>query len=401
MKILQLTKKVPYPPKDGESMAINSLAKGLAELDASICLLAMNTSKHFYDGPDLKTQLPYYHSINLVPVQNDLHWWDALKNLFSNQSYHVQRFVSTAYARQLQHILQQESYDVVQLETLYLAPYIPVIRQYSKARICLRAHNIEHEIWERITQHTPHGPKRWYLNHLSQKLKRFELSMLNEYDLIAPISARDETRLRELGLQRPATVIPIGMETDLYPYQDLLPQAPTSVSFIGSLDWMPNQEGLHWFLEKIWPNIAKQYPSLVFHIAGRNTPESFYRYDSKQIKVHGEVPSSIDFLSQYSVMVVPLLSGSGMRAKILEAMALGRQVITTRVGLEGIGAEHGKEVLIADTLEEWQKAFQLCFEQLTLAPEMVHRARQFVHDQYHYRSVAKRLKASYAMLELV
>lgn len=401
MKILQLTKKVPFPPKDGESIAINSLAKGLAELDTSISLLAMNTSKHYYEGPDLKNKLPYYESIDMVPVNNDLHWWAALQNLFSPQSYHIQRFVNDAYAQRLQVILEQENYDIVQLETLYLAPYIPVIRRYSKARICLRAHNIEHEIWERIARHTPKGPRRWYLQYLSQKLKRFELQQLNEYDLIAPISARDETRLRELGLQGPSTVIPIGMETPQYPFQELSLRAPHSISFIGSLDWMPNQEGLQWFLDKIWPKLATTYPQLKFHIAGRNTPESFYRYASKQVVVHGEVPSSVDFLSQHPIMVVPLLSGSGMRAKILEAMALGRQVITTRVGLEGIGAEHGQEVLIADRLEEWQKAFQLCFEELTLAPEMAHRARQFVQEHYHYRAVAKRLKASYATLELV
>ena len=382
-------------------MAINSLAKGLAELDISISLLAMNTSKHFYQGPDLHQVLAYYDTIETVPVDNAIRWQGALRNLASSQSYHIERFISPAYEAALIKLLKETPYDIVQLETLYLAPYIPVIRKHSKARICLRAHNIEHEIWERITHNTSFGPKQVYLNYLSKKLKRFELEMLNQYDLVAPISARDEVRLRELGLQGPTSVIPIGMETDNYLYQAPTPAQPQSISFIGSLDWMPNQEGLAWFLDKIWPHLAKQYPNLVFHIAGRNTPESFYRYANKQVVVHGEVPSSVDFLAEHPIMVVPLLSGSGMRAKILEAMALGRQVITTRVGLEGIGAEHGKEVLLADGLEEWQKAFQLCFEELTLAPEMVQRARQFVHEQYHYRAVAKRLKASYATLELV
>lgn len=360
-------------------------------------LLAMNTVKHYYEGAQLPPELDFYRAVYTTKLDNRIKLWDAFRNLFSGESYHVERFVSPAFRDQLVRLLRAGEYEVVQLETLYLAPYIPYIRQYSDALIALRTHNVEHEIWQRISNNTRSLFKKWYLQHLTAKLKRYETAQLDRCDLLIPISERDLSRFRRMGARTTAAVTPIGIDPAAYAPDYRSFQRPTTVSFIGSLDWMPNQEGLRWFLHKVWgPRLQEGGPSL--HIAGRNTPDWLFRTRLKNVFVHGEVGDAVDFINAHSIMVVPLLSGSGMRAKILEGMALGKVVLTTRLGLEGIDARPGREVLVAETPQQ----FAALLRRYAAAPDQLEhigrQARQFVVQRYDSDAIARRLMAAYSAL---
>ena len=395
MKILQLCKKFPYPLKDGESIAVNSLSKSLHQLGCEITLLAMNTSKHFFEVDQLPKGFNHYTAIHTVPIDNQIRVKDALTNLFTRDSYHITRFISPSFREQLIRLLRENDFDLVQLETLYLAPYIADIRKHSKATIAMRAHNVEHEIWERITENTKLLPKKWYLDHLTKKLKRFEVEQLNTYDLLVAITGRDLQSFRAFGYDNKAVVTPIGIDTKGYRPDYNSFQQPLSISFIGSLDWMPNLEGLNWFLDKIWGKIPKNCPDLKLNVAGRNTPDWMHQMKKKNVVVHGEVPDALDFINEHSVMVVPLLSGSGMRAKILEGMALGKVVITTTLGLEGIPAKNRSQVIIADSPEEFVEALQFCYKNPAQLMEMGKKARNFVIHHFDSLRIAQKLVKAY------
>lgn len=376
---------------------MKTLSRSLTTAGEEITLLAMNTVKHYFEGPDFPGELDYFQAIQAVRVDNRIKLWDAFLNLFSKESYHIERFVSPAFRDRLIELLRNNEYEVVQLETLYLAPYIPDIRRYSDAVIALRAHNVEHEIWERIAQNTRFRPKKWYLRHLATKLKRYEMAQFNQCDILVPISDRDLSRFRKLGAQLPAVVTPIGIDPEDYRPDYRSFQAPTTISFIGSLDWMPNQEGLRWFLQKVWSPLI-QIPGLTLHIAGRNTPEWLHRSRLKNVVVHGEVSNAVNFIKEHSIMVVPLLSGSGMRAKILEGMALGKVVMTTRLGLEGITARHGREVLLADTPQEFSALLRQYANDPKKLEYIGRQARAFVVEKYDGDAIARRLAATYGSL---
>ncbi len=395
LSILQICKKYPYPLKDGESIAINNLSRSLAGAGARVSMLAMNTARHPYKGSGTPPAFDHYDRVDTVPVDNRIKLWAAFRNLFSTDSYHISRFVSEAFAKKLTELLQHRSFDIIQLETVYLVPYIPVIRKYSKALICLRAHNLEHEIWERIVRNTPAGPKRWYLQHLTTKLHRYEVNALQQFDLLAAITRRDLEAFQKLGFAGEAVVCPIGLDLADYQRPELQLNGHLSMSFIGSLDWMPNIEGLQWFLQKVWPEAHKQWPSVRLHIAGRNTPDWLKSRPELGITVHGEVPDAADFINEHPLMVVPLLSGSGMRAKILEGMALGKVVITTRLGLEGIDAEPGKDVLVADNLDEFREALAMVLRDPQQLTRMGERARSLVSTHYDSSRIGERLLATY------
>ena len=281
------------------------------------------------------------------------------------------------------------------METLYLAPYIPIIRKYSKAKIAMRAHNVEHEIWERIADNTSFLPKKWYVKYLSDKLKRFEVEQLNFYDVLIPITTRDLEIYQSLGFKNTAMVTPIGIDVADYDADDKCFKQELSISFIGSLDWMPNQEGLQWFIKDAWPSILAKYPKLQLHIAGRNTPDWFRQLEQQNIKVHGEVADAHAFINQHPLMIVPLLSGSGMRVKILEGMALGKVVLTTSMGLEGINSTHKENILVADTPQQFLDVIRFCYEYQERLPEIGQKAKAFVQLQYDNTRIAKNLLTVY------
>lgn len=398
MRILQLCHKFPWPLKDGAAIASTYMAKAFAELDHEVTLLAMNTSKHWFDTTELPHDFDHYAGIETVYVNNHIRPLPALLNLLSKKSYHVERFDNADFAEKLSFILQNNSFDIVQLESLYLTPYIPVIRQHSTALVVLRAHNVEHEIWERVAEKS-NPLKKWYLQKITPRLRQYEIEHLNDYDLVAGISKRDVEQFRTLGLHKPATVTPIGLDCRDYQADYSSFNRPLSLSFIGSLDWMPNQEGLRWFLDEIWlPVLAPAFPELTFHIAGRTAPRWLRELDLERVTFHGEVPSSPDFLNEHSVMVVPLLSGGGMRAKILEGMAVGKVVLSTGIGMEGIDARHRKECLLADAPEDFLKAVRWCYEQGAGLADLGRSAQAFCHDRYDNLEVGRRLLETYGNL---
>lgn len=397
MRLLQLYHKFPYPLKDGGAIAVTYLAKAYASLGHEVTLLAMNTSKHWFDTTQLPPDFTHYTAVHTVFVENHIRPWPALMNLlFSKKSYHVVRFEKADFAQKLRELLENQSFDVVQLESIFLAPYLPIIRQYApQAKAVLRAHNVEHEIWERVATHA--SPlKKWYLNQITPRLKAYEIAQINACDLLIGISQRDVDHFRQLGLQKPATVCPIGLNCADYEPDPSSFERPLSLSFIGSLDWMPNQEGLRWFLDSVWlPLLLPNFPALTFHIAGRTAPSWLQELNMERVVFHGEVPDAADFLNQHSVMVVPLLSGGGMRAKILEGMAVGKVVLSTRLGIEGIDAKDRESCVLAEKPAEWLEALQWCYDQGPELARIGQRARQFCAERYDHRALAQVLLAAF------
>jgi polysaccharide biosynthesis protein PslH len=409
MKILQLCKKFPFPLKDGEVIAVNTLAKSLKELGAEMTLLTMNTSKHPVDMNDLPDSFStIYKNIYAVDVYNHITMTGAFRNFFQKESYHVTRFISKAYETKLIEILETQNFDVIQLETVYLTPYIPTIRKYApKAVIALRAHNVEHEIWKRVAEVTKIAPKRWYLNYLNHKLRRFELENITKCDVLLPITARDLRIFKLLGYKGKSVVTPVGLNSQDYRGNWKVFNRPPSIGFIGSLDWMPNQEGLRWFLEKVWTDNSHTatknaygdgWKNLKFHIAGRNAPTSIKNLNAQNVTFHGEVPDAKAFMNDHSIAVVPLFSGSGIRVKILEAMMLGRVVLTTSMGLEGINAHDGEEVLIANNAYEFAEKIDRCLKKPEILRGIGEKARAFALVHFDNLEIAEGVLKAYTAL---
>jgi len=336
MNILILTNKLPYPSRDGGSIATLNMITGLRDAGNRITCLAMNTVKHPFPVDQIPHELS--ESVRFLGVDCDssirpLHL--GLNLLFSRDPYIAERFNIKAFRNALTALLQTEPFDIIQLEGPYPGQYLDIIRKESNARVSLRAHNVEHLIWERKALHEKSPFKKWYLYDMAKRLKQFELRVAFQTDLMVPISKPDEAYFRQLGLNKPMLTTPTGLTIEDYPLTKLPSEA--SIFFIGALDWLPNQEGLTWFIRNVFGLLLMELPKLKFHVAGRNAPAQFERsLKHPNIWYHGEVENAVNFMQSHRVMVAPLLTGSGLRIKILEGMALGRPVVTTSAGIEGI-----------------------------------------------------------------
>ena len=389
MKILQLCKKIPFPLKDGESIAVTSLATSFRATGAEMHLLAMNTSKHHVDLHGVDDKLSHYTSVHEVFVDNEVKPLHAFFNLFSSDSYNIARFENPDFDEKLVLLLQTHDFDIVQLESLYLAPYIETIRKHSNALVVLRAHNVEHEIWKRLAKNSDQVLKRWYLDHCARKLKKYEIEQLQKIDILLPISTRDAKIFKRLGFKKRMHYVPIGLDTEGYAFNQVNNAEPLSISFIGSLDWMPNIEGLNWFLTEAWPMIHTSFPNITLHIAGRNCPDWLKQIPMPNVVVHGEVEDAKAFLLKHPLTVVPLLSGSGMRVKILEAMALGRVVISTTMGMEGIKVKDKQHALLADSSEAFLNKIRFCIQRRKHLTSISTQARQLIETKFSHCKIAE------------
>ena len=395
MKVLQLCNKPPYPPVDGGTMAMNSITQGLLQAGCEVKVLTVETDKH----PATPGQMPdeYIKRTGFESVYIDLgiKAVPAAAAMLCGESYHVKRYISNDFANRLTDILRSQQFDVVHVESIFLTPYVPIIRKYSDAKVVLRAHNVEHLIWKRVAQSTRNAAKRWYLKHLSLTLRVYELEHLGDYDGIVCITSSDADCFRQNGCRRPITHIPFGVEPRHLPDTAV---EPCSLFHIGAMDWLPNQESIAWLLHDVWPVVHREVPQAHLYLAGRKMPQRWMDSMIEGVTVVGEVPDAMQFIAGKQINIVPLLSGSGIRVKIIEAMSAGKVVVTTAVGAQGIDYTDGENILIANTPDEFAAKIKQCIDDATFCRRIGDNAARLITEQYDEQRLTTELMQFYNKL---
>jgi polysaccharide biosynthesis protein PslH len=394
MRILQISHKSPWPPLEGGPIAMHALITGLQAKGHEVHVLTMSTPKFPLQNTAIPKDYAAKTAFEYVHIDTSVHAIDALKNLFSRRSYNIERFISDEFESVLIQRLQKNSYEVIILESLYVTPYIDTIRKNSAAKIIFRAHNVEHRIWERMTKATHNPLKRAYLGLLTRRLLHYEQRIIPTVDGIAAITGNDAKFFAQYAGKVKVTVVPFGINPEEYVYT---PQEARQISLchIGSMDWLPNTEGIKWFLDKCWPGLHKVFPSLKLHLAGRNMPAWLLNNTYPNVVIAGEVEDARTFMTNHPAMIVPLLAGSGVRVKIIEAMALGRTVITTPTGAEGICYTQGENILIAKSPVAFFELIKSCIDDPSECARIGQNARALIESGHHTGV------ATTAMLELI
>ena len=397
MNILLLCNKSPFPPSEGGPMAMNSIVTGLLEAGHTVKVMAFNSDKYHVDLDSIPEDYRKKTRIEFIDINLKINPIEAFKNLFSDESYHVKRFISEKFKERLVKVLKKERFDIVQLEMIYMAPYIETIRQHSKAVIVLRAHNVEHKIWERMAKKTFFFAKRWYINHLVRTLKNYEMGILDKVDGIAAITITDAAYFRRVTAT-PVIDLPFGVDISKFSPVFEVADKPTFYH-IGSMNWMPNEEAIKWFLKNVWDEVQKRVPEAKLYLAGRNMPKWLLKTKKKNVVVVGEVPDAHEFVNNHNVAVVPLLSGSGMRIKIIESMALGKTVITTLVGAAGIQYTEFEDIIIADNVPKMVENICRLYEHPEEAEAIGLNARRLIEEVYDNKKIINRLEIFYNELK--
>lgn len=375
-------------------MAMHMIISGLISAGHEVKVLAINSNKFFTSVESIPTDFRRDTGIEFEYIDLSIKPLQALKHFILGTSYHVERFISENFQARLRKILSENSFDIIQLETLFMAPYIPLIRQKSQAAIILRAHNIEHRIWKRISESSKNPLKKIYLQHVWKSLKRYEIKQLGNFDGIAAITKADAAFFEGENRGPEVHAISFGIEMNDQTLEKCT-EKKNSVFHIGSMDWMPNQEGIQWFLKNVWPRVISQNPELVLYLAGRNTPSWLINKKQEGVEIVGEVEDAGVFMRQHQLMVVPLLSGSGIRIKIIEGMANARAIVTTKIGAEGIAYTSGENLYIAENEEDFAKKILLLAGNDELREKTGEKALELLHQKHNKRELIRDLIAFY------
>lgn len=384
------------PPSDGGTIAMYSITKGLVQAGHDVTLLAYNPLKSYIEIENIPSAYRICR-IEAVKVNTNLNLLSALWSLLRGTSYNMVRFDQPAMHKRLADMLQSESFDVIHLESLFVSPLLSTIRKYSKAKVVLRSHNVEHRIWEGLSKKEKNPIKAKYLNILAKRLKKYESDQLNAYDAILPISKIDGEYYSDGTRGKvPLLTLPTGIDLDDYPVKPV--KNEKSVCYIGAMDWQPNVQGVEWFLKNVW---KRTYPFLkgsVFYLAGKKMPNKLLNDTTPQVVNLGEVADPKAFLSEHFLMVVPLFAGSGIRIKILEGMALGKPIIAHYHAAQGIDYTENKNLFIAYSNVDFAQKLIKCLDDPDMATELGRQARLLIETSYDNRKLMQQLTDFYATL---
>lgn len=394
MKVLQLTHKPPLPSIDGGCLAMRQITTSLLEAGVDVTVCSISTAKHPIVNSDEFIQYRSKTNFESVFIDTKITVCKIVTSLLRRTSLQADRFISKEMNRKLEVLLSQERFDVVILESVFVGNYIETIRKNSQARILLRVHNIEYLIWKRLSKQTKNPLKKTAYHYLAKSLKRFELSLFNKVDGYMPITKVDYCFFKEKYPTLPGTVIPFGIDLSTYHHHHHQIDKNHIVFFhIGSMNWQPNIEGMNWFFDNVWVKAVENYPQISLALAGKRNQEIFENKNYNNVQIFDFVENAQQFINAHDIMIVPLLSGSGMRVKIIEGMALGKPIITTTIGAEGIEITNRENIFIADTPEEMAQIIAFCVNNIEKCEEIGKNARKLIENKYAQGIIAEELVA--------
>jgi glycosyltransferase involved in cell wall biosynthesis len=385
MRILYLTNKPIFPIVDGGCKAMHQFLKCLIQCDYTVEHICLSTHKHAFDLENYPKSILDKISTSSFEVDTRIKLLPALKSFFNRKSFVVSRFDNSAFHSTLEVLFSKEEFTHVILESLFTTPYIDAIRKYTDAKIIVRTHNVEHKIWKQLALNTNNPFKKFYFNRLSADLKKYEIEILKKADFIAAITEEDLSAFEELGIKTPKTVIPIAIDLS----ENHVDYSVSNLFFIGSMNWKPNIEAVDWLVNEILPAVKIVYPKIELHLAGSYMEKQFPTSGIKGIINHGFVSDSHKFMQNNGLLISPIRSGSGVRVKLLEAMALGVPVVTTKIG--AVGIQHNNCVYLAETTAEFvsQIIELIKFQEKRMA--LGGKARKFIEDNNSVNSISNYL----------
>lgn len=366
------------------------MAEGLSGEGHEVRVLAAATPKHPGGGPS-----PAGVAVESVPVDTSVRPLRLLASLLSRTPYATARFESAPLAARLDALLDAERWDVVQLEGLGVYPLAGRIRARSRARLVVRAHNVERALLEERASRSANPLAAAFLGLEARRVARLERETWGLAHGVAAI-APEVAAACAAAVRVPVATVPVGLAVPDAPPP---PGDPTCALHLAAMDWWPNREGLDWFLAEAWPRVRRERPAARLRLAGRGLADFARGRSWPGVALEGEVPDAAAFLRSSPVVVVPLLSGSGVRVKVVEAMALGRAVVATPRAAEGLGGvEPGRHLLLGDGAEGLAAALLRALDDPDLAARTGTEAWRFARESFSAPAVARAAVSLYHSL---
>jgi glycosyltransferase involved in cell wall biosynthesis len=318
-----------------------------------------------------------------------------LRSLVSSHSFERLNFTVPALATALDRLLRERAYDAVTIEAPFLSHYR--FRQAPPGapapRLLIDEHNIEHDLARQSGEAAREPLRRLHYSVNWRKMMREEVAAWRHADGVIFTSATDADRARELHPGLRAEVVPNAVDVEHFrPNPDLPRPDGRTVVFFGTLAYFPNQDGMLWFLREIWPLLERSHPQARLKVIGPNPTADVLARRGPRIEVTGLVDDLRPHLAEAAVAIVPLRVGGGTRLKILEAMAMGKAVVSTTLGAEGIAHRPGENILLADSPADFAAAVGRVLDDPSLAARLGAAGRDLVASTYSWDAAGATLE---------
>ena len=314
---------------------------------------------------------------------------DAAGYLLDPVPYAVAKYRSAAFRARAEALLATGGFDAVVCD--FLPPLVNLPERLPCPAV-LFTHNVEAEIWRRHAEQAANPVSKYLMTGQWQRMLRFESGALSRFDLVLAVSEADGktfARLYPDSLRRPVHVVQTGVETDYFTPSSTEP-ARAHMVFTGSMDWLPNEDGMTYFCREVLPKIRQAEPDATLSIIGRApTPAVRRLADIPGVEVTGRVDDVRPHIARGAVYVVPLRIGGGTRLKIFEAMSMAKAVVSTTVGAEGLPVTNGRDIAIADEPARFAHAVVHLMRDTGARRGMEAAARRLVVERYDWSAVAQ------------
>jgi len=398
LKILQISPQIPLPLDSGGRIGIYGILKHVAERRNEVYFAAY---KKKFDHNLAESTLGKFCHPYIIDSSTENKILPAFLNLFSKVPYNISKFKTKALEKFLIDFFQKHKVDIVHIDHLHLGWTIELIKNIADIPVVLREHNLELKIMQRFSEQQLNFFLKTYSNIQYKKFVGYEPALAEKFDKCIMVSEEDEKELVKMNPKVKTTTIPVGVEKDLLNInkKNII---PFSMFHLGSMSWLPNIDGLTWYLEEIFPKIIERFPKVKLYLYGSGTEKikTDSSVENNIVKV-GYVKDIWEEVNDKQLAIVPLRVGSGIRVKIIEMLATGQNIITTSVGKEGIDVRDGKEVIIADTVNEFVNKTVDYFNNNYNNDEMSLNSKAIVVENYVWEIIAKKFEDEYKKLLLL
>lgn len=315
-------------------------------------------------------------------------YMELAQNLFSPFPYAVKKYESKPMREAILKALAKGDVDVLVCD--FLAPALNVPKDISSASVLFQ-HNVEAIIWKRHYETQTNSAKRAFLKREWRKMTKFEGMMCRQFDCVIAVSPEDRDLMRTDYGVRCVDSVPTGVDTDYFKPRRASANGTHDLVFTGSMDWLPNEDGIRYFVESVLPLIKQSVPGVRLTVVGRNPSKSLVELSQRDtsIVVTGRVDDVRGYIDEAAAYIVPLRIGGGTRLKIYEAMAMEKPVVSTSVGAEGLPVEDGFDIILGDTAETFAAGVRKVLSEPQLARDIGLRAAQKVREKFGWKQVAR------------
>lgn len=398
-RLLFISQTLPYPPDSGVKVRSYHTLRILSRAyDVTALCFFRRMQTGGQQGVERAVEaLGEFADVTAFSIPQEWSRWrmiaDHTTSLISGRPYTDYVFRDRKLLSRIRELTESVSYSIAHLESQSLGRYAPELRGIPTA--CVH-HNVESQLMERRARIVKKPVLGRYLGHQAKLLHTAESRLCPSVDLNITVSDEDAQALRSIAPSGKFVPLPNGVDTQFFQPSD----GPTEgVVLLGGTDWFPNLDGLEYFAKSVLPRLRNRFPRLPVKSVGRASPEEIRRFsDEFDMTLTGYVDDIRPHIQRARVLVVPLRVGGGSRLKILDAWAMGKAVVTTTIGCEGLDAVDGENAMIRDDPQSIAHAIIEVISDPSLRSRLGERARLLAQDQYSWDAIGDRMLEAYSSL---